>query len=224
MTNHNRPSSSTGGRTVSWSTVPTRTISVGGTDFAYRTYGPADGVPVVFLNHLAANLDNWDPRVTDGIASRHRVIAFDNRGVGASGGTTPDSIEAMAADAIAFIDAMGVRSGSRCGRRLPAGRFHRCPLRLRPGHRRPRWRQPPENADRAQTRRTGPRGGGPPDAGFVTQLGAPTPIKLVLTLLSRKCARPRRSMGSTTPSSSCGPTARNCATWPASTTRDIYDR
>ncbi|MGW9265653.1 alpha/beta fold hydrolase [Gordonia terrae] len=108
MTRHNRPSSSTGGRTLSWSTVPTRTIRVGDTDFAYRTYGPAGGVPVVFLHHLAANLDNWDPRVTDGIASRHRVIAFDNRGVGASGGTTPDSIEAMAADAIAFIDAMGV--------------------------------------------------------------------------------------------------------------------
>ncbi|EON32630.1 alpha/beta hydrolase [Gordonia terrae C-6] len=88
--------------------MPTRTISVGGTDFAHRAYGPTGGVPVVFLHHLAANLDNWDPRLTDGIANRHRVIAFDNRGVGASGGTTPDSVEAMAADAVAFIDAMGL--------------------------------------------------------------------------------------------------------------------
>ncbi|WP_425727281.1 alpha/beta fold hydrolase [Gordonia sp. DT219] len=92
---------------VSWATVPTRTISVADTEFAYRAYGPTGGVPVVFLHHLAANLDNWDPRVADGIAGGHHVIAFDNRGVGASGGTTPDTIEAMAADAIAFIDAMG---------------------------------------------------------------------------------------------------------------------
>jgi pimeloyl-ACP methyl ester carboxylesterase len=62
---------------------------------------------VIFLNHLAAVLDNWDPRVIDGIAARHRVITFDNRGVGASQGKTPDSIEAMARDAVAFIRALG---------------------------------------------------------------------------------------------------------------------
>jgi pimeloyl-ACP methyl ester carboxylesterase len=62
---------------------------------------------VIFLHHLAAVLDNWDPRVIDGIAARHRVITFDNRGVGASQGSTPDSIEAMARDAVAFIRALG---------------------------------------------------------------------------------------------------------------------
>ena len=88
--------------------MPTRTISVGGVDFAYRELGPATGVPVVFLTHLAAVLDNWDPRVVDGIAAHRRVIAFDNRGVGASGGSTPDTIEAMAKDAVAFIRALGL--------------------------------------------------------------------------------------------------------------------
>ena len=63
---------------------------------------------MVFLTHLAAVLDNWDPRVVDGIAAQHRVIAFDNRGVGASGGSTPDTIEAMAHDAVAFIRALGL--------------------------------------------------------------------------------------------------------------------
>jgi pimeloyl-ACP methyl ester carboxylesterase len=63
--------------------------------------------PVVFLTHLAAVLDNWDPRVVDGIATEHRVIAFDNRGVGASSGSTPKTIEEMAADAVAFIRALG---------------------------------------------------------------------------------------------------------------------
>ena len=64
-------------------------------------------MPVVFLTHLAAVLDNWDPRVVDGIAARHRVITFDNRGVGASSGSTPTTIEQMASDAVTFIRALG---------------------------------------------------------------------------------------------------------------------
>ena len=93
---------------TSYKDAPTRTVSAGGVDFAYRELGPKTGVPVVFLTHLAAVLDNWDPRVVDGIAARHRVIAFDNRGVGASSGSTPNTIEAMANDAVAFIRALGL--------------------------------------------------------------------------------------------------------------------
>jgi pimeloyl-ACP methyl ester carboxylesterase len=72
--------------TVLWKDVPTRTVDVGGTEFAYRELGSGSEVPVVFLHHFTAVLDDWDPRVIDGIAAEHRVIAFDNRGVGASGG------------------------------------------------------------------------------------------------------------------------------------------
>ena len=85
----------------------TETVDVGGAKFAYRQLGPDTGVPVIFLNHLAAVLDNWDPRVIDGIAAKRRVIVFDNRGIGASEGSTPTSVEAMARDAIAFIGALG---------------------------------------------------------------------------------------------------------------------
>jgi len=91
---------------TSYAAAPTRTVSVDGVDFAYRALGPTTGVPVVFLTHLAAVLDNWDPRVVDGIAAQHHVITFDNRGVGASGGSTPTTIEAMAQDAVAFIRAL----------------------------------------------------------------------------------------------------------------------
>ncbi|GAA2059862.1 alpha/beta fold hydrolase [Williamsia deligens] len=94
--------------TTSWAQVPTRTITVGDIDVAYRSYGRAGGVPVVFLHHLGANLDNWDPRVLDGIAARHHVIAFDNRGVGATGGSVPDTVEGMADDAIAVIETLGL--------------------------------------------------------------------------------------------------------------------
>ena len=87
--------------------APTETIDVGGTSFVYRELGPSRGVPVIFLTHLAAVLDNWDPRVVDGIAARHRVITFDNLGVGASSGSTPTTIEEMASDAVTFIRALG---------------------------------------------------------------------------------------------------------------------
>jgi pimeloyl-ACP methyl ester carboxylesterase len=100
--------STTGSVVASYQYAPTRTVSAAGVDFAYRELGPKTGVPVIFLTHLAAVLDNWDPRVVDGIAARHGVIAFDNRGVGASTGATPTTIEAMARDAIAFIRALGL--------------------------------------------------------------------------------------------------------------------
>jgi pimeloyl-ACP methyl ester carboxylesterase len=87
--------------------APTKTVNIDGTRFAYRQLGPDDGTPVIFLNHLGAVLDNWDPRVVDGIAARHRVITFDNRGIGASKGRTPPSVAAMARDAVAFIRALG---------------------------------------------------------------------------------------------------------------------
>jgi len=92
---------------TSYKNAPTKSVSVGGTRFVYRELGIDSGVPVIFLNHLAANLDNWDPRVVDGIAATHRVITFDNRGVGASEGKTPNTIEDMARDAVAFIRALG---------------------------------------------------------------------------------------------------------------------
>jgi pimeloyl-ACP methyl ester carboxylesterase len=87
--------------------APARSITAGGVTYAYRELGPKGGIPVVFFVHLAANLDNWDPRIIDPIAKGHHVIAFDNRGVGGSSGQVPDSVEAMAEDAFAFIKALG---------------------------------------------------------------------------------------------------------------------
>lgn len=92
---------------TSYQRAPSHTVTTGGVTYAYRELGPKGGVPVVFLTHLAATLDNWDPRVVDPIARTHHVIAFDNRGVGASTGTVPDTVESMADDAHAFITALG---------------------------------------------------------------------------------------------------------------------
>jgi pimeloyl-ACP methyl ester carboxylesterase len=79
-----------------------------GVDYAYRATGASDATPLVALQHFRGNLDNWDPALIDALARRRRVITFDNRGVAASGGTTPSTIAQMALDAIDFIDALGV--------------------------------------------------------------------------------------------------------------------
>src|SRR3984893_4048028 len=85
----------------------TKTVDVNGTSFVYRETGQKNGIPFVLLHHLTAVLDDWDPRTIDSLAQKHRVIVFNNRGVGGSEGTTPDTIDAMAADAVAFIRALG---------------------------------------------------------------------------------------------------------------------
>jgi pimeloyl-ACP methyl ester carboxylesterase len=95
---------------INWTSAPTKSLSAGGVNFAYRELGQRNGgTPVVFLGHLAAVLDNWDPRVVDGIAAKHHVIVFDNRGIGASTGSPANSMEQMADDAIAFIKGMGFK-------------------------------------------------------------------------------------------------------------------
>ncbi len=78
-----------------------------GIDYMYRDSGGGEGtVPLVLLQHFRGNLDNWDPALIDALAASRRVVTFDNAGVGGSTGTTPDTIEQMASDAIAFIAAM----------------------------------------------------------------------------------------------------------------------
>jgi pimeloyl-ACP methyl ester carboxylesterase len=104
MNNTNHPSDRV---ITSYKDAPAKSVDAAGTTFAYRELGPKGGVPVVFFVHLAATLDNWDPRIIDPIARRRHVIAFDNRGVGASSGNVPGSIEEMAEDAVAFIKALG---------------------------------------------------------------------------------------------------------------------
>ena len=86
---------------------PARTVTAGGVTYAYRELGPKGGIPVVFFVHLAATLDNWDPRIVDAIAKSRHVITFDQRGVGATTGDVPDTIDAAADHAYEFITALG---------------------------------------------------------------------------------------------------------------------
>ena len=92
---------------ITFENATTKSVDVNGTNFVFREIGKKGGVPVVFLHHLTAVLDDWDPRIVDGLAAKHHVIVFDNRGVGGSGGSTPKTVEEMARDSIAFIGALG---------------------------------------------------------------------------------------------------------------------
>src|SRR4051794_21563242 len=92
---------------TSYAQAPARTVTVGSTTYAYRELGPKGGIPVVFFVHLAANLDNWDPRIVDAIAQNRHVITFDQRGVGASTGQIASTIEEAADHAYEFVTALG---------------------------------------------------------------------------------------------------------------------
>ena len=88
---------------LSYGTAPNQVISAdNGIDYTYREIG-AVAVPLVLLQHFRGNLENWDFQLVDALASRRRVVAFDNVGVGGTTGTTPNTIAQMARDAIAFI-------------------------------------------------------------------------------------------------------------------------
>jgi pimeloyl-ACP methyl ester carboxylesterase len=80
----------------------------GTTEFAYRELGEGE-VPLVLLQHFRGNLDNWDPALVDALAAHRRVVSFDNVGVGATTGKTPNTVEAMAHGAIAFLEATDLR-------------------------------------------------------------------------------------------------------------------
>jgi len=95
--------------TTGYSELPNEVVrAANGVDYAYRDTGAGqDGVPLVLLQHFRGNLDNWDPALIDTLAQARRVITFDNAGVGGSTGITPDTIEQMARDALAFLAVMG---------------------------------------------------------------------------------------------------------------------
>lgn len=91
-----------------YSAAPTQFITAAnGIKFAYRRMGEKKAVPIIWFNHLTSNLDNADPSIVDALAAEHEIISFDYRGVGASSGLDASSIQDMAADALAFIEALG---------------------------------------------------------------------------------------------------------------------
>jgi len=89
-------------------TAPTQFVEANGIRFAYRRFGNASGVPLVFNQHFTGTMDHWDPAVTDGLAATREVILFNNAGISSTSGEVPASVEEMAANAAAFIKVLGL--------------------------------------------------------------------------------------------------------------------
>lgn len=90
-------------------TAPTQYIEAAGIRFAYRRFGKKGTVPLLFNVHFLGTMDHWDPKITDGLAQEREVILFDNAGIGATSGETPESIYEMARYAEAFVDVLGLK-------------------------------------------------------------------------------------------------------------------
>jgi pimeloyl-ACP methyl ester carboxylesterase len=94
---------------VTHQTARTQFIDVGDVRFAYRRFGRRRGFPLLLLNYWAANMDDWDPKVTNGLAADHDVVLFDNAGVGSSTGETPSNVAAMTRDVVKFCRALDLK-------------------------------------------------------------------------------------------------------------------
>jgi pimeloyl-ACP methyl ester carboxylesterase len=107
---HARPEMMQGRREMihTHQTAPTQFVEANGIRFAYRRFGKSGGVPLVFNQHFTGTMDHWDPAVTDGLATTRDVILFNNAGISSTSGEVPASVEEMAADAAAFIKALGL--------------------------------------------------------------------------------------------------------------------
>jgi pimeloyl-ACP methyl ester carboxylesterase len=95
--------------TDSHDTAPTQFIEANGVRYAYRRFGVSKGTPIVFLQHFRGGLDNWDPKVTNGVAKDRPVILFNNAGVASSGGEPADTVSGMAKHVVTFINALGLK-------------------------------------------------------------------------------------------------------------------
>jgi pimeloyl-ACP methyl ester carboxylesterase len=89
-------------------TAPTQFVEASAIRFAYRRFGKAGGVPLVFNQHFTGTMDHWDPAVTDGFAKDREVILFNSAGVSSSSGEVPRTVEEMGANAVAFVKALGL--------------------------------------------------------------------------------------------------------------------
>jgi pimeloyl-ACP methyl ester carboxylesterase len=89
-------------------TAPTRFLDAGKERYAYRRFGAGFCLPLLCLQHFTGTMDNWDPAVTDPLATEREVILFESAGIGRSSGSVPNTIAGMASHALAFLDGLGI--------------------------------------------------------------------------------------------------------------------
>jgi pimeloyl-ACP methyl ester carboxylesterase len=128
-------------------TVATEFAHANGIRYAYRRFGKAGSPPLLFLEYFNANMDSWDPVVTNAVAQDHEVILFDYPGVGASGGETPATVSEIAKHCLAFCHALSLKQVDLVGFSLGGMIAQQLAL------------EHPETVHRLILLGTGPRGG-----------------------------------------------------------------
>jgi pimeloyl-ACP methyl ester carboxylesterase len=109
-------------------TAPTQFVESDGIRIAYRRFGRRGDTPLLLLNYFSANLDKWDPKVTNGFAAERDVILFDYPGIGGSSGKTPSTVAALTKAFVEFcraldqirIDILGFSLGGMIAQQLAA--------------------------------------------------------------------------------------------------------
>jgi 3-oxoadipate enol-lactonase len=84
-----------------------RRVQAGTAGLAYRAWGPTGAPPLVLLHALGEQSSDW-ALVAQALGSSWRVYAPDLRGHGASDWAGPYTIEQLATDLAAFVDALGL--------------------------------------------------------------------------------------------------------------------
>ena len=110
-------------------TAPTQFVQVGDNQVAYRRFGKRGAPTLLLLNYFAANMDDWDPKITNGLAAERDVIIFDYPGVGRSTGVSRSTVAAMTKDFVGFCEALdlnrfdivGFSLGGHADQRLSPG-------------------------------------------------------------------------------------------------------
>jgi len=94
--------------------IETKKIRVDDIEMAYKKF--RKGSPILLINGYSAPLDFWDPTLVKKLASNHKVITFDNRGVGnTTVGNKPFSIPQFAQDTSKLLDALKIKKADIIG-------------------------------------------------------------------------------------------------------------
>lgn len=90
-------------------------VTIDGMRFTVRLDGPETAPVLMLSNSLSSNLAMWEPQMA-AFTRRYRVLRYDQRG---HGGTqlspTPFTIDRLADDAVAILDALGIAKAHFCG-------------------------------------------------------------------------------------------------------------
>lgn len=91
--------------TLSITSAPVRTANTNRGSVSYRTIGR--GAPLIMITGYSGTMESWDRRFVDALGQRHRVIVFDNGGVGRTRALrTPLTIDAMGDQTSVLVSAL----------------------------------------------------------------------------------------------------------------------